>query len=168
MKQACDPHFVRCIKPNRANSPAVWEEEYVLAQLKYTGMLETIRIRKEGFAVRPVTSPRTDTTHTAPTAQIWLRSEPFSIFVRQLSCDVACLPPHERRSLFTIGLPPCDQCGFLVDRAVRLTKIMLPGEQAKHLPACRVLLLGQPAKHLPACRVLMLGQQQSIYLHVLC
>ena len=48
----CEPHFVRCIKPNKENAPKLWEDTYVAEQLKYTGMLETIRIRREGFAVR--------------------------------------------------------------------------------------------------------------------
>ena len=50
--QPCQPHFVRCIKPNRQSVPCVWDGRYVTAQLKYTGVLETIRIRREGFAVR--------------------------------------------------------------------------------------------------------------------
>ena len=45
----CEPHFVRCIKPNKQNAPKMWEVTYVTEQLKYTGMLETIRIRREGI-----------------------------------------------------------------------------------------------------------------------
>ena len=74
----CNPHFVRCIKPNHQSAASMWDSEYVLAQLKYTGMLETIRIRREGFAVRPVLSeirkpflPRT----CSRTLMDWLRSE---------------------------------------------------------------------------------------------
>ena len=48
------PHFVRCLKPNLAKQPApTWEAELVTNQLRYTGMLETTRIRKEGFSDRP-------------------------------------------------------------------------------------------------------------------
>jgi myosin heavy subunit len=51
MTQA-NPHFVRCIKPNREAAANSWNDALVLEQLKYTGMLETIRIRREGFALR--------------------------------------------------------------------------------------------------------------------
>eukprot|EP00050_Salpingoeca_kvevrii_P001264 m.166155 g.166155 ORF g.166155 m.166155 type:complete len:1085 (-) comp10335_c1_seq19:233-3487(-) len=50
---ACSPHFVRCIKPNTAQRDHCFTDEFVLKQLNYTGMLETTRIRKEGYSVRP-------------------------------------------------------------------------------------------------------------------
>eukprot|EP00056_Hartaetosiga_gracilis_P010670 m.159090 g.159090 ORF g.159090 m.159090 type:complete len:1018 (+) comp13363_c3_seq4:111-3164(+) len=52
MKQ-CTPHFVRCIKPNTQKRSKVFADDFVIDQLNYTGMLETTRIRKEGFSVRP-------------------------------------------------------------------------------------------------------------------
>eukprot|EP00730_Choanoeca_flexa_P004849 TRINITY_DN11819_c4_g2_i6.p1 TRINITY_DN11819_c4_g2~~TRINITY_DN11819_c4_g2_i6.p1 ORF type:complete len:949 (+),score=327.87 TRINITY_DN11819_c4_g2_i6:88-2934(+) len=50
---AASPHFIRCIKPNASKAKHVYEGELVKNQLRYTGMLETTRIRKEGYAVRP-------------------------------------------------------------------------------------------------------------------
>ena len=48
----CDPHFVRCIKPNPQKKPHLWDQELVLRQLTYTGMLQTVKMRREGFPFR--------------------------------------------------------------------------------------------------------------------
>lgn len=49
---AGSPQFVRCIKPNDIKAPKRFESEKVLKQLRYTGVLETIRIRQQGFSHR--------------------------------------------------------------------------------------------------------------------
>ncbi|XP_033637376.1 unconventional myosin-XVI-like isoform X1 [Asterias rubens] len=46
------PHFIRCIKPNTAKLPDKFTPEYVIAQLRYTGVMETTRIRQSGFPLR--------------------------------------------------------------------------------------------------------------------
>lgn len=46
------PQFVRCIKPNDVRSPKMFEKNKILKQLRYTGVLETIRIRQHGFSHR--------------------------------------------------------------------------------------------------------------------
>jgi len=47
-----EPHFIRCIKPNDARRPGYCDRTKVAQQLRYTGVLETVRIRKEGFSHR--------------------------------------------------------------------------------------------------------------------
>ncbi len=46
------PHFVRCIKPNDSKSKTFFDEAQVLEQLQYSGVLEAIQIRKQGYPVR--------------------------------------------------------------------------------------------------------------------
>lgn len=46
------PHYIRCIKPNLLKSPNAFASGEVLKQLRYSGMMEAIRIRREGYALR--------------------------------------------------------------------------------------------------------------------
>ncbi|XP_069697284.1 unconventional myosin-IXb-like isoform X10 [Periplaneta americana] len=47
-----NPFFIRCIKSNSHKIPNKFDEETVQRQLRYTGMLETVRIRQAGYNVR--------------------------------------------------------------------------------------------------------------------
>ncbi|GBG33017.1 Myosin-VIIa [Hondaea fermentalgiana] len=49
---AARPHYIRCIKPNARKMPDLFESDLVLEQLRYIGVLETVRIRKTGYPVR--------------------------------------------------------------------------------------------------------------------
>ena len=46
------PHYIRCIKPNLKKAPNNFNSGEVLRQLRYAGMMEAIRIRREGYAHR--------------------------------------------------------------------------------------------------------------------
>ena len=48
----CSPHFVRCIKPNGALAPAAFEQGDVLRQLRCCGVLEVVRISRQGYPSR--------------------------------------------------------------------------------------------------------------------
>lgn len=47
-----EPHFIRCIKPNDSRRPGQVDRTKMAQQLRYTGVLETVRIRKQGFSHR--------------------------------------------------------------------------------------------------------------------
>lgn len=47
-----DPHYVRCVKPNEIKSPQRFDIERVKHQVAYLGLVENIRVRKAGFAIR--------------------------------------------------------------------------------------------------------------------
>lgn len=44
--------YCRCIKPNDTKASKSFEASKVIKQLRYTGVLETIRIRQHGFSHR--------------------------------------------------------------------------------------------------------------------
>ncbi|CAN1844956.1 XI-E [Linum perenne] len=44
-----DPHFVRCVKPNHSLKPSIFENLYVMQQLRSGGVLEAIRIKCAGY-----------------------------------------------------------------------------------------------------------------------
>ncbi|KAK2821058.1 hypothetical protein Q5P01_024017 [Channa striata] len=50
--QRCKTTFIRCLKPNYVKIPGVFDLDFMSAQLRHAGVLETIQIRKEGFPVQ--------------------------------------------------------------------------------------------------------------------
>uniref|UniRef100_A0A8C1PJL7 Myosin IXAa n=1 Tax=Cyprinus carpio TaxID=7962 RepID=A0A8C1PJL7_CYPCA len=47
-----EPYFVKCIRSNAEKLPLRFNDALVLRQLRYTGMLETVRIRQSGYSIK--------------------------------------------------------------------------------------------------------------------
>ncbi|XP_062246360.1 unconventional myosin-IXAb isoform X2 [Platichthys flesus] len=47
-----EPYFVKCIRSNAEKLPLRFNDTLVLRQLRYTGMLETVRIRQSGYSIK--------------------------------------------------------------------------------------------------------------------
>ncbi|XP_034541860.1 unconventional myosin-IXAa-like [Notolabrus celidotus] len=47
-----EPYFVKCIRSNAEKLPLRFYDSLVLRQLRYTGMLETVRIRQSGYSIK--------------------------------------------------------------------------------------------------------------------
>ncbi|XP_042297849.1 unconventional myosin-IXb-like [Sceloporus undulatus] len=47
-----EPFFIRCIRSNSEKRELLFDERLVLQQLRYTGMLETVRIRQSGYSAK--------------------------------------------------------------------------------------------------------------------
>jgi myosin-1 len=49
---ACNPHYVRCIKPNDDKRSGYLDDQRVIHQIRYLGLLENVRVQRAGFAYR--------------------------------------------------------------------------------------------------------------------
>lgn len=45
-------HYIRCIKPNDLKEPLIIEPKKLLSQLACNGVLETVKLRKQGYSHR--------------------------------------------------------------------------------------------------------------------
>lgn len=49
---SCYCHFIRCIKPNEQKKREFWDEKLALAQIRYMGLLDSLKIRKMSYPFR--------------------------------------------------------------------------------------------------------------------
>uniref|UniRef100_A0A7S2SEZ6 Myosin motor domain-containing protein n=1 Tax=Rhizochromulina marina TaxID=1034831 RepID=A0A7S2SEZ6_9STRA len=50
--EKCQPHYIRCIKPNAAKRSNFTDPELMLHQVKYLGLTENVKVRRAGFCHR--------------------------------------------------------------------------------------------------------------------
>ncbi|KAL8625048.1 hypothetical protein ACOMHN_012057 [Nucella lapillus] len=105
------PHFIRCLKPNPSGRPLQADSEYLSAQLRYSGVLQTAVLRKEGYAVR---SPFEHFVHSYPALALFYDGG-------KASADVESRAHHVMTSFHI----PRDQAGR--------SKVFLRLHQVQHL-----------------------------------
>ena len=49
--KSTSPHFIKCLKPNTLKAPGIFDGVMILEQLRYSGALEVVRIRQEGYLI---------------------------------------------------------------------------------------------------------------------
>uniref|UniRef100_A0A803TCR7 Unconventional myosin-Ia n=1 Tax=Anolis carolinensis TaxID=28377 RepID=A0A803TCR7_ANOCA len=52
-----NPNYIRCIRPNDIQKPAIFTDSLVRAQVRYLGLLENVRVRRAGYAYRQAYEP---------------------------------------------------------------------------------------------------------------
>ncbi|XP_027353787.1 myosin-2-like isoform X2 [Abrus precatorius] len=50
--ESTNPHFIRCIKPNTKQLPGIYDDDLVLQQLRFFGVLQVVRLSRAGYPTR--------------------------------------------------------------------------------------------------------------------
>lgn len=148
---ATEPHYIRCVKPNNALKPSIFENNNVLQQLCCGGVMEAIRISCAGYPTRKT----------------------FDEFVRRF----AILAPDVLHG----GCDEVSACKMLLEKVnlkgyqIGKTKVFLRAGQMAELDAHRSELLGRSASiiqrkvRLYFCRKsFILLRQSAIHIQTLC
>ena len=85
----CEPHYIRCIKPNDHKKSGSFDADRVRHQVRYLGLLENAQVRRAGFAYRQLHRVR----HPVPAALVELLAEGVGRRAHRLRRH----PPRARR-----------------------------------------------------------------------
>ncbi|XP_069792176.1 unconventional myosin-X-like isoform X2 [Narcine bancroftii] len=112
---SCNPFFIRCIKPNMDKVALRFDKGVVQNQLCYSGMLETVKIRRAGFPIR------------RPFPEFYLR---YKMLLKSQKV------PEDWKSRCQVLLAQCNGC----DSLWRLgkTKVFLKEALEQQLERCRM------------------------------
>ncbi|KAK2710152.1 myosin-I heavy chain-like isoform X3 [Artemia franciscana] len=118
--QATNPWYIRCIKPNLQKKEDCFDDDLVLCQLRYLGMLDIVRIKKDGFPVH------------MPFADFLIHYRPL---IRHKRLRLAKEPKEACRGVLNMMNFPIKQW------QVGKTKIFLKSQVAEALEEQKVILL---------------------------
>ncbi|KAG2661991.1 hypothetical protein PVAP13_1KG112192 [Panicum virgatum] len=119
-----EPHYVRCVKPNSANRPQLFENQSVLHQLRCGGVLEAVRISLAGYPTRRTYAEFVDR---------------FAVLVPELM-----IGSYDERTLTKGILEKMKLDNFQLGR----TKVFLRAGQIAILDLRRAEVLGNAARHI--------------------
>uniref|UniRef100_A0A6Q2Y884 Myosin VIIBb n=1 Tax=Esox lucius TaxID=8010 RepID=A0A6Q2Y884_ESOLU len=93
----CQPFFIRCFKPNDDKQSMVFDRDLCMRQLHYSGMMDTIRIRKLGYPIR----------HTfqqfLQRYRVLLKTTVSAVLSASACCDAICKAVIVRQDGWRIG-----------------------------------------------------------------
>ncbi|XP_046338016.2 myosin-VIIa-like isoform X1 [Haliotis rufescens] len=142
----CQPFFVRCIKPNEFKKPSMFDRELCCKQLRYSGMMETIRIRRAGYPIRHV----------------------FSEFVDRYRLLVSGVGPSHKEECMTASQKICKQVLQDKDYQLGKTKVFLKDaedvflEQQRELTLTKKILVLQKTVRTWHCRRRFLRMRKNV------
>ncbi|XP_062221813.1 protein OPAQUE1-like isoform X3 [Phragmites australis] len=122
-----EPHYVRCVKPNSANRPQLFENQSVLHQLRCGGVLEAVRISLAGYPTRRTYAEFVDR---------------FAVLVPEL-----LIGSYDERMLTKGILEKTKLENFQLGR----TKVFLRAGQIAILDMRRAEVLDNAARHIQGC-----------------
>ncbi|KAG8440257.1 hypothetical protein GDO86_006141 [Hymenochirus boettgeri] len=123
-----EPYFVKCIRSNSEKVPMRFNDSLVLRQLRYTGMLETVRIRQSGYSCKyPFQDFITQFSVLLPKNVTPVRQSIQEFFWRighspdqyQVGRTMVFLKEQERQSLMESLHQKVLQCIILLQRWIR-------------------------------------------------
>ena len=124
----CNPFFVRCVKPNEFKKPKIFDRELCCRQLRYSGMLETIRIRRAGYPIRFLKLTY-DITHILAFSFRFT----FKEFVDRYRFLVSGLPPSHKIDCQAGSHRICEEILRNRDYQMGHTKVFLKDEHELYL-----------------------------------
>ncbi|XP_051874537.1 unconventional myosin-VIIa-like [Pristis pectinata] len=124
--KACQPFFIRCIKPNEYKKPLLFDRELCTKQLRYSGMRETIRIRKSGYPIRFTFPDFVRRYKITLRSALWQRTEDnVHLFCKQIAESVIGIDRDWKIGRTKIFLKECDHLTLELERDRILTAKVL-------------------------------------------